>query len=560
MSAHSAQPTLEKRPPIVVVVGHVDHGKTSLLDYIRINCAKAASSETGEPRPVAGREAGGITQSVGAYEIEVPPKEEPKSRESEANRGIPRQAPRAFGSETQARRGDFANPIRKITFIDTPGHEAFTKMRVRGAHIADIGILVIAADDSVKAQTKEAIKALFDTKTPFVVAITKVDKSNADIERVKNDLTTEGVLLEGYGGSISYQAVSSKTGEGIPELLDLLLLTADVENLTYDPDVIAEGVVLEAHMDKKRGNTVTVILQNGTLRRGDLIMTPSAKGKIKILENFLGKTVNELAPSNPAIILGFESLPQIGDAYKAGKLSDEQIESVRIPERKLALSNKNTKQVLPIILKADVAGSLEALQDLLKKTILGEYQSINIISQSVGEITDGDVKDAVATKALIVGFRTVANKAAENLAQGQGVTIIVDDIIYKLIERVEEFLKTIAIDGPEGELEVLKVFSAQGSKQTVGGKVIRGQMKIKAVFDIRRGSASPSTTRASSEPQPNSSGPSGSPQEAHIIGKGRIVTLQQQKKDVNAVQIGMECGMAVECNTPILSNDILVIQ
>ena len=207
-----------KRPPVVVVVGHVDHGKTSLLDYIR-------------KTTVAAKEAGGITQSIGAYEIE--------------------------------------HSDRKITFIDTPGHEAFSKMRIRGAKIADVGILVVAADESVKPQTKEAIKALVDSETPFVVAITKIDKSNVDLEKVKNDLTANNVLLEGYGGAVSYQGVSSKTGEGIKELLDLILLTADLEELKYNPENLASGFVLEAKMDSKRGNSVTVILKDGKLKRGD---------------------------------------------------------------------------------------------------------------------------------------------------------------------------------------------------------------------------------------------------------------------------------------------------
>ena len=225
-----------KRSPVIVVVGHVDHGKTSLLDYIR-------------QTNVVAKEAGSITQATGAYEIE--------------------------------------HNKEKITFIDTPGHEAFSKMRVRGTRVADIAILVVAADESVKPQTQEAIKVLQESKTPFMVAITKIDKPSADIEKVKNDLTANGVLLEGYGGDISYQGISSKNGEGIGELLDHLLLVAEVEDLKYNPNALASGMVLEARMDSRRGNSVSVILKDGKLKKGDMIVTTTAKGKIKILENFL---------------------------------------------------------------------------------------------------------------------------------------------------------------------------------------------------------------------------------------------------------------------------------
>src|SRR3989344_2790051 len=372
-----------KRPPVVVVVGHVDHGKTSLLDFIR-------------KTNIADKEAGGITQSVGAYEI-IHVLHEPRMN------------------------SDFAAG-RRITFIDTPGHEAFSKMRQRGAHVADIGILAIAADEGIKPQTKEALKALQDSETPFVVAITKIDKPNADLEKVKNDLTANNILLEGYGGSISYQGVSSKTGDGVSELLDLILLTAEVEDLDYNTENLAKGIILEAKLENRRGNTVTIILKDGKLRKGDLIATASASGKVKILENFLGKASAELLPSSPAVILGFETLPQVGEEFTAGKLSEEELKKVtKIVSRKLESSDtKNKKtQTIKVILKADAAGSLEALHDLLRKIPIKESQTLDVISQSVGEITDGDVKDAVATGAMILGFRTKPNKAAENLARAK---------------------------------------------------------------------------------------------------------------------------------------------
>lgn len=474
----------EKRPPVVVVVGHVDHGKTSLLDYVR-------------KTNVALKEAGGITQSVGAYEIE--------------------------------------HGGRKITFIDTPGHEAFSKMRVRGAHVADVGILVVAADEGVKPQTKEALKALQDSETPFVVAMTKTDKPNADLERVKNDLTANGVLLEGYGGNISHQGVSSKTGEGINELLDLILLTADLEELHYNPEHRAAGVILEAKLDNKRGNTVTVILKDGGLKKGDLIATATAKGKVKILENFLGKPVTELQPSSPAVILGFESLPEIGEEFISGQLSEEDLKKVtKTASKKLGASDTSNKesQTIKVILKADVAGSLEALHDLLRKIPIKENQTLDVIGQSVGEITDGDIKDAVATKAMILGFRTKPNKAAENLARAQEITIVTDEIIYKLVEGIEKTFLEMGKSKYSGELEILAVFGAKGGKQTIGGRVNRGQIRIKSWLEIQRGE--------------------------EIIGKGKVLNLQQGKKDVNAVNEGNECGLIFESDIKIQVGDKLL--
>lgn len=484
-----------KRPPVVVVVGHVDHGKTSLLDYIR-------------KTNVAGKEAGGITQSVGAYEIE-----------------IPRQAPR----------DDFADKIRKITFIDTPGHEAFSKMRARGAHVADVGILVVAADEGIKPQTKEALKALQDSETPFVVAMTKIDKPNADLEKVKNDLTANNVLLEGYGGNISYQGVSSKTGEGVNELLDLILLTADLEELHYNPERRAAGIILEAKLDNKRGNTVTVILKDGRLKKGDLIATATAKGKVKILENFLGKPATELQPSSPAVILGFETLPQVGEEFVSGKLSEEDLAKVKkLVFRKLESSDTKNKeaQTIRVILKADVSGSLEALHDLLRKVPIKENQTLDIISQSVGEITDGDIKDAVATGAMILGFRSYPNKAAENLARAQNITIVTDEIIYKLVEGIEKAFLEMGKSKFSGELEILAVFSAKGKIQTIGGRVTKGQIRMKSWLEVQRAE--------------------------EIIGKGKVLNLQQKKNDANAVNEGNECGLIFESDVKIEVGDKLL--
>ncbi len=478
-----------RRSPVVVVVGHVDHGKTSLLDYIR-------------KTTVAAKEAGAITQSIGAYEIEHP----------SASSG----------------------QVQKITFIDTPGHEAFSKMRSRGAEVADIAILVVAADEGVKPQTKEAIQVLHDSKTPFIVAATKIDKPGADLERVKKDLAAHNVFLEGFGGDVSYQGVSSKSGEGVKELLDLILLAAEMEDLAYDPEGLAKGFILESKLDPRRGITTSLVIKGGKLKTGDDIATATAKGKIKILENFLGKKVPELLPSSPAIILGFENLPQLGEEFRAGKLSPEDLEAVKriSSANKFISAEAGNESTARIILKADVSGSLEALNEVLKKIPLGENQKLEILYQAVGEITDGDVKDAVATGAVIVGFGVYPNKAAESLARAQNIIIVTHNIIYKLAEELEKVLQKVAKKETGGELEVLALFSSQGKKQTIGGKINRGVIKNKMRLDIHRGE--------------------------QVLGQGKILNLQQKKMDVGAVEAGKECGLVIESNIKIVVGDKLI--
>jgi len=476
-----------KRPPIVVVVGHVDHGKTSLLDYIRHTA-------------VAAKEAGGITQSVGAYEISY--------------------------------------NENKITFIDTPGHEAFSKMRVRGAAIADIAILVVAAEEGVKPQTKEAIKVLHESKTPFIVAITKIDKSSADIERVKSDLAANDVLLEGYGGNVSFQGVSSKTGEGIGELLDLILLTAEMESLTYDPKIKATGVVLESKKDKKRGLTVSVILKDGVLKTGDIIATRSVSGKIKILENFLGEKVNSLAPSNPAIIIGFENLPKVGEEFISGDLSEEEVKkitaSTTCPEVRKKFCKLDGACVVKLILKADVSGSLEALSELIHKVNKKDKYQLEIISEGVGEISDGDVKSAIATDGIILGFKVGANKAAENMAKDNKIRIITSEIIYELIEAIESYFTCLSSGDIAGDLEILAVFGKKAGKQIVGGKVVSGEIKNNATLEIQ--------------------------EKGITIGKCKVVNLQENKIDAATVPAGKECGLLIDSEIDVKPEHHLIMR
>lgn len=489
MSANVEQKSTP-RPPVVVVMGHVDHGKTTLLDYIRKS-------------NVAGKEAGGITQSVGAYEI------------------------------THAK--------RKITFIDTPGHEAFTKMRSRGASIADLAILVVAAEEGLKPQTKEVIKILNETKTPFVVAINKVDKPEANVEKVKQELTTEGVLLEGYGGHISFEPISAKSGQNVNELLDLILLAADYENLTFDANAEASGFILEAKVDPRRGMEVTAIVKNGNLKQGDDIITKSAKGKVKILENFQGEKANELIPSAPALIIGFETLPQVGEEFTAGKnLSTDNVNKIAVAaNRGITQSHAQDENAIKFIVKASDSGSLEALSAIMKS--LPCEKPVLILDEAVGDIGDNDVKNAIASKAIIIGFKNKVSKSTKSLADIQKVRIISNDIVYHLIKDIETILAKPEAAAVSARLEVLAVFNQQKlAKQLVGGKVVDGVMKNRANIEIHRLS-----------PESN---------EHRLIGHGKILSLQSGKLEVNQIEAGKECGFIVNSSQVIQKGDHIIIK
>lgn len=457
---------LNIRPPIVAVMGHIDHGKTTLLDYIR-------------QTNIAGKEAGGITQSIGAYEI--------------------------------------SHNGKKITFIDTPGHEAFSKMRERGAKAADLAILVVAADDGVKPQTKEALKAIRQAEIPFVVAINKIDKNNADIERVKSDLQNNEVLLEGEGGDVSWQAISAKKGEGINELLDLILLVAEVADLKYDPTMPASGIILTAKLDSQRGLAVSAVLRDGILKKGEVITTPTANGRIKILEDFLGKSVAELAPSSPVLIFGFEKLPQTGEEFFVGG------NSTVVSEKKSNFDFATDSGGLKVILRAEEAGSLEALIDLMKKISIS--LPLSILDASIGRINEGDVKMAAMTDAIVIGFRVKTDKSAENVIKTQKVKIIFSDVIYDLEKSLKEMAGVDAVS-KENVFEILAVFGQRkGKEQVVGGRVANGVVRNQSSFDIFSNNEK--------------------------VGSGRILNLQSQKKDIGKVVVGEEAGVLVETDIPV---------
>ncbi len=458
------------RPPVVVVMGHVNHGKTSLLDYVR----KAN---------IAGREEGGITQSVGAYEVEANGK--------------------------------------KITFIDTPGHEAFSKMRTRGAIVADIAILVVASDEGLKPQTKEAIKILKDTQTPFVVAITKIDKNNSDIDRVKNELAAEEVMLEGMGGDVSFQGVSVKTGEGIDDLLSTIVLLGEIEELKYNPGTPARGMVIESHKDNRRGVVASLIIKEGTLHEGDEIATLSTFGQVKILENFLGKRSKELVPSAPCQVVGFEKLPKVGEEFWVGK--PDEIELAKLEKVEKIRTKKGESRKINAILKADTSGSLEVLKQVTSHLV-------EVIDASVGNATAADVQNAVTTKSIILSFGAGIDKAAENQAQIHKVQIFKSGIIYELVKLLEDAVKRESGGLPSGELEVLKVFDNKAGHQLVGGRVMSGVLHAKANVEVFRGTEK--------------------------LGMVRLASLRSKKVDMPEIAAPSECGMLVDGDFKIQEGDI----
>ncbi len=464
-----ASNNLKKRPPIVVVMGHVDHGKTTLLDYIK-------------KTNIAAKEAGGITQSIGAYEI--------------------------------------THNGEKITFIDTPGHEAFSKMRARGTKVADIALLVVAADDGVKPQTKDAHRIIKESETPFIVVINKIDKNNADVNRVKSELAQEGIMLEGFGGNISFKEISAKKGDGVEELLDLILLTAEIEGLTYDPQNPAKGFILESHIDSRRGIVASAIATDGILKEGDMI----GGVKIRSLEDFLGKRIKQAEPSAPALILGFAEVPEIGMEFIVGEGS---ISTVNYKS-----SEQEIKEgALNIIIKASDTGSLEALTEVINNLPLPENVSINIVNQSVGDVSDGDAKLAINTGALIIGFKVKEKTATED----KRLRVITSDIIYELIQKIEEWLKKTNEHIVAGDLEVLAVFGKKGgNKQIIGGKIAEGYMQNNSHVAIVRGGKE--------------------------LGGGKIVNLQKDKKDANRVEADNECGLMVSAEIEIKIGDHLIIK
>lgn len=475
----------------MAVMGHIDHGKSSLLDYIR----KAN---------VTAGEAGGITQHVSAYEA------------VHEHEGAP----------------------RVITFLDTPGHEAFRALRARGAAVADVAVLVIAAEEGVKPQTLEAYTAATEAGTPIVVAFTKIDKAGADIERAKVSALEHGIYLEGLGGSIAYTGVSSKSGEGVPELLDLVLLTADLAELTGDPELPAEGFVLESSQDPKQGQTATLIVKNGTLTTGSFVIAGSAIAPVRFIENFAGARIPSAGPSQPIRIAGWSSLPPAGTPFRSTgnkKEAEKLAAETAAPALRANVVTEEGKVDLPIVVKADVSGSIEAIKHELAK-IAHERVSIRIIAEGIGAVSESDVKTAVAGGGSIIAFNVGTDATARDLAERTTVSIDTYSIIYELKERVEELViaKAPHVTKEEimGEAKVLKVFNASSGKQVLGAKWVSGALSVGDLVKIDRRGID--------------------------LGRGKITNMQQARADIQELHTEGEFGMQIETKADVAGGDTVV--
>ncbi|MES2135018.1 MAG: translation initiation factor IF-2 [Patescibacteria group bacterium] len=484
------------KQPVVAIVGHIDHGKTTLLDYIRKSS-------------VAAKETGGITQRVSAYEV--------------THTG--------------------AEGVRNITFIDTPGHEAFQKMRARAGASADIAILIVAADDGVKPQTLEAHKAILAAGIPFIVAFTKIDKDTATLERAKESVMKNGIYLEGLGGEIPFVGVSGKTGAGVPELLDLIGLVSDLHNITCDKTKDVEAVVLESARDPKAGISATVIIRAGTVTLGGFAVAGSAMAPLRTLEDFTGAKVKEISCGKPARITGFDSEPRVGTTLilvktkkEAERFVDEAKRPTQAKPREGATGDAPEKRTLiRLALKADTAGSLEALEHELAK-VSEEGIELHVVSANVGPISDNDIRPFIGfSPAIVLGFNVKADTSAKDLAERQHITLETRSIIYELgdwlKEEIKQYKPEVEGDAISGTAHIIKHFSSAGAKHVVGGKVLTGVVHLKdQVMIIRRGIE---------------------------VGAGKITNLQMQRADVDSVPEGMEFGAQVESKADIVSGDTI---
>jgi translation initiation factor IF-2 len=492
---------LTHRPPIVTVMGHVDHGKTSLLDYIR------------NANVIAG-EAGGITQHIGAYNVKL-------------------------------------SDGRRITFLDTPGHEAFTAMRARGAKVTDIAIIIVAADDSVMPQTVEAINHASAAGVPIVFAINKVDKPNANPDKIKEELANMNYLVEEWGGKYQSQDISAKKGTGVHELLEKVLLEAELLDLKANPDRRATGSVIESTLDKGRGYVATVLVENGTLRTGDIVLAGTHHGRVKAMFNERNARINEAGPSAPALILGLNGAPQAGDIFHVMESEQEAREIANKREqlqrelglrthklltlddigRRIAIGNF---QELNVIVKGDVDGSVEALSDSLIKLSTEEIQ-VNVLHKAVGQISESDITLAAASNAIIIGFQVRPSMAARRLAEKEGVDIRLYSIIYDAIEEVKSAMEGML--SPEIKEEITATVEVRETFKitkvgTVAGCMVK-EGKIKRTNKIRL------------------------IRDGIVIYSGDLGSLKRFKEDVKEVATGYECGLNIANYNDIKIGDLI---
>jgi translation initiation factor IF-2 len=490
---------LQDRAPIVTVMGHVDHGKTSLLDALR-------STE------VAAGERGGITQHIGASEI--------------------------------------VHDGKRVVFLDTPGHEAFTAMRARGARVTDIAIIVVAADDGVMPQTLEAISHAKAAKVPIIIALNKIDKPDADQTRVKTELTEAGVVIEEYGGDVPLVPVSAKSRQGLDELIEMVLLVADLQEFKANPDRPAIGTIVEAELDKSRGAVATALVQTGTLRVGDIIVVGETFGRVRALENDRGKRVKQAGPASAVVVLGLSEVPQAGDILRV--VSDDKAARTLVEQRKTEVAAKGgdgsgratledlyrqiqTGQAkeLRVILKADVSGSLGAITHALEQLDQDDVR-INVLHEAAGDITDNDIMLATASNAIVVGFNTAITETARRAAEAEGVDVRLYDIIYKLTDDIEAALKGLlepeVVEIVEGRAEVRQVIRV-GKNTVIAGSYVTDGRIVRGGARVWRG--------------------------GKVIATDRIESLRRFRDDVREVQANYECGIGLASFTDLEEGDVI---
>lgn len=486
----SVQQHTESRPPVVVIMGHIDHGKSTLLDYIR-------------KTNIVATEAGGITQHLSAYVVEHTPKEGNKKR---------------------------------VTFLDTPGHEAFQQMRFRGADVADIAILIVSAEDGVMPQTLEALECITKTNIPYIVAINKIDKPNANLVRTQSSLVEHGIYIEGMGGDISWVGISAKTGQGVDELLDMLILTAELAEFKSDVTFPAYGKVIEGKLDVKRGNTATLIVKDGTLRSGSFVVSGKSFAPVRIMEDWSGKAIKEAGPSEPVGIVGWNTVPTVGASFQTvdSKKEAEAITQNFIDNIKPQDAYQSDLPTIPLLIKVDVLGTIDAIKHELTKKA-SDRISVRIIGAAVGNVTANDIQNVSATPhAIVVGFNVKVERAASDLAARLGVEIKTFDIIYALDEWLESALSARTPKKEEehvtGRVKILKNFSSQKNLYVLGGRLESGTFGMNQHVRVLRRDVE--------------------------LGRGVIKNLQQQKSNVQHITEG-EFGMQLETKVEVAPGDHL---